>query len=147
MSITLLAVSQVGSQTTSHLREIDERQDLVMHNKSPVLSQNISATLKAVYSINWKGEETRQMSQMLLSYYHEWLHERGDERVSDGEKTSELWETWSEWDGGEESRKTDKMSYRPRERGSFHTWRQPSDLGRKDTETSSAVKGDRPKEM
>lgn len=36
------------------------------------------------------------------------------------------------------------MSYRSRERWSFHTLRPPGDLGREDTETSRAARGDGP---
>lgn len=73
-------------------------------------------------------------------------HERGvSEQVRDGEKPSELLEKRSDGDVERESSETDNMSYGPRERGIFHTLRQAGDLGRKDTETSSAAKGDRPK--
>lgn len=71
------------------------------------------------------------------------------EQVRNEEKPSDLWERQSERE--EESDETDRMSYRPeggqreRERESFHTLRQPGDLELKDTETSSAAKGDRPR--
>lgn len=104
------------------------------HNESHVLSHNTKC-----------GDEKDESNfTKILS----WLAmNEGSEEGRDGEKPSELSERWSEWDVGEENSEPDQMSYRPRERGSFHTWRQPADLGWKDTETSSAAEGDRPKEV
>lgn len=60
-------------------------------------------------------------------------------------RVSEMVERERGREGEQQDRQDELQTQRGRE--SFHTWRQPGDLGLKDTETSSAAKGDRPKEQ
>lgn len=72
MSITLLAVSQAGSQTTSHQRGIDEWWDLEeMHSEkeggegggSAAMTQSIDATSKVDLKIVWRTKERQKVKE------------------------------------------------------------------------------------